>query len=103
MSGSRCKPGQPTIEEFIKSGLKNKHAYAHTHGYLQEITDMDQVRSDGEEDEDENEDEDEKAMRVATMVRNLKQIMPCTMKVAQMERQNDFYCCLYHESLLLKL
>lgn len=44
-----------------------------------------------------------KVMRMAMTMRNLKGIMPCTVKVAWMERWNDFYCHLYHEFLPLKL
>ena len=35
------------IEEFIKSSLKNKRAYAHRHGYLQELKNASKA-SDGE-------------------------------------------------------
>jgi len=37
------------IEEFIKSNLKNKRAYARNRGYLQEHTNTDHVGSDEED------------------------------------------------------
>jgi hypothetical protein len=37
------------IEEFIKSSLKNKRAYAHSQGYLQEYVNTDHAGSDEED------------------------------------------------------
>jgi hypothetical protein len=47
------------IEEFIKSSLKNKCAYARKHGYLDEMTNFGNIASDEEEAEQKAEVEQE--------------------------------------------
>ena len=47
----------PVIEEFIKSSLKNKCAYACKHGYFVEMTKLD-VASDKDKEEDTDNEED---------------------------------------------
>ena len=46
------------IEEFIKSSLKNRRAYARSQGYLQEYTNTEHAGSDEEDNEEDNEASD---------------------------------------------
>ena len=46
------------VEEFIKTYLKNKRAYARKQGYLVENTNKKQIRPDDKEEEEEEETED---------------------------------------------
>jgi hypothetical protein len=54
---NRYPRGWP-VEEFLKTYLKNKRAYARRQGYLTESTNQKQGRHD--EDEEQNEDEEQK-------------------------------------------